>query len=348
VKKLLNVLYVTTEGAYLHREGESVKIEKDSKLMLQVPIHTLEGIVCLNRAMVSPQLMQLCAERRVLISFFSPRGEFHARVQGKVAGNVLLRRIQYRWADDPEKSAGIAQTIVAAKLANCRAVLLRAQREQSNKAVANGRSGTLGAAADYLARVLERLMARSMTVDELRGIEGDAGRQYFAVFDELIVVQKAEFTFRGRSRRPPLDAVNALLSFVYTLLVHDATAALEGVGLDPYVGFLHADRPGRCGLALDLMEELRPALADRLVLTLINRQQVKPSGFTVAENGAVQMSEVTRREVLQAWQSRKQEELRHPFFDESVAWGLIPHLQSLLLARHFRGDLDGYPAFVAR
>jgi CRISP-associated protein Cas1 len=348
VKKLLNVLYVTSEGAYLHREGESVKIEKDSKLVLRVPIHTLEGIVCLNRAMFSPQLMQLCAERRVLISFFSPQGQFHARVQGEVAGNVLLRRTQYRWADDPGKSAGIAQAIVAAKLANCRTVLLRAHRDLNSKVAANAPGGALAGAADYLARALERLMTRSPSVDELRGIEGDAARQYFAVFDHLILGQKPDFTFRGRSRRPPLDAVNALLSFVYTLLVHDVTAALEGVGLDPYVGFLHADRPGRCGLALDLMEELRPALADRLVLTLINRQQVKPSGFTTAENGAVQMSETTRREVLQAWQSRKQEELRHAFFDESVAWGLIPHLQSLLLARHFRGDLDAYPAFVAR
>jgi CRISPR-associated protein Cas1 len=348
MKKLLNVLYVTTEGTYLRREGESVKIEKDSKLLLQVPIHTLQGIVCLNRVMLSPQLMQLCAERQVLVSFFSPHGEFHARVQGEVAGNVLLRRIQYRWGDDADKSAEIAQAIVAAKLANCRTVLLRCQREQKGNASANGNSSRLAAVADYLARSLERLLTRSSSVDELRGLEGDAARQYFSVFDHLILSQKSEFTFRGRSRRPPLDPVNALLSFVYTLLVHDITAALEGVGLDPYVGFLHADRPGRCGLALDLMEELRPALADRLVLTLINRQQVKPSGFTTAENGAVQMSEATRREVLQAWQSKKQEELRHPFFDESVAWGLIPHLQSLLLARHVRGDLDTYPAFVAR
>lgn len=265
-------------------------------------------------------------------------------MQGEITGNVLLRRTQYRWADSPAKSAGIAQTIVAAKLANCRTLLLRSQREQKRREP--GRP--LIVAADALARSIERLLAQNFSVEELRGMEGDAARQYFSVFDHLIIAQKSEFTFRGRSRRPPLDPVNALLSFVYTLLVHDVTAALEGVGLDPYVGFLHADRPGRCSLALDLIEELRPPVADRLVLTLINRQQVKASGFTVTESGAVVMSDATRREVLQAWQTRKQEELRHPFFDESVAWGLIPHLQSLLLARHLRGDLDAYPPFVSR
>src|SRR6185437_13189803 len=203
-------------------------------------------------------------------------------------------------------------------------------------------------AAAKLAQILERLVARRLAVEAVRAIEGEAARVYFGVFDHLIVSQKREFQFRGRSRRPPLDPVNALLSFIYTLLAHDISNALETVGLDPYVGFLHADRPGRIGLGLDMMEELRPVLADRLVLTLINRQQVKPGGFTTTETGAVTMDEATRREVLQSWQKRKQEELRHPFFDESVSWGLVPHLQALLLARHVRGDLDAYPAFVAR
>lgn len=343
MKKLLNVLYVTTEDAYLHREGETVKIEKSSKLLLQIPIHTLQGIVCLNRAMVSPQLMKLCAERQVLISFFSSYSQFQARIQGEVTGNVLLRRTQYRWADNPLQSAGLAQTFIAAKLANCRTVLLRAQREQ--KGVSNSGLGTV---ANSLSRSIERLLARRFSIEELRGLEGDAARQYFSVFDELIVAKKSDFRFQSRSRRPPLDPVNALLSFLYALLAHDVTAALEGVGLDPYVGFLHEDRPGRCGLALDLMEELRPVMADRLVLTLINRQQVKASGFTFTESGGVHMSEDTRREVIHAWQTKKQDEFRHPFFDETVSWGLLPHLQALLLARHLRGDLDAYPAFIAR
>lgn len=344
MKKLLNTLYITSEDVYLRRDGESVKIEKDSKLLRQVPIHTLQGIVCLNRVMVSPPLMKLCAERQVLISFFSPHGEFQARVQGEVNGNVLLRRTQYRVADDPERSSDVAQTIVAAKIANCRTVLLRAQREQRERV----HNGALQRVVDSLAKTIERLLSRRFLVEELRGVEGDAAQQYFSVFDELIIAQKPDFYFHGRSRRPPLDAVNALLSFVYTLLMHDISSSAEGVGLDPYVGFLHADRPGRASLALDLMEELRPALADRLVLTLVNRQQVKGSGFIKSESGAVTMTDETRSEVLRAWQLKKQEQLRHPFLDESVAWGLVPHVQSLLLARHLRGDLDAYPAFVVR
>jgi len=342
MKKLLNTLYVTTTGCYLHRDGETVAVEKDDATLMRLPIHTLQGIVCLGRASVSPGLMRLCAERQVLISFLSEHGEFLARVQGEVTGNVLLRREQYRWADDANRISDLAQSFVAAKIANCRTILLRAYRESTSPHPA------VFEAAATLARILERLIAQRFNVEAVRAIEGEAARAYFAVFDHLIVSQKGQFQFHGRSRRPPLDPVNALLSFVYTLLVHDISGALETVGLDPYVGFLHADRPGRVSLGLDMMEELRPILADRLVLTLINRQQVKPGGFTNAANGAVTMDESTRREVLQTWQKRKQEELRHPFFDESVSWGLVPHLQSLLLARHVRGDLDAYPAFVAR
>jgi CRISPR-associated protein Cas1 len=286
--------------------------------------------------------MRLCAERQVLISFLSEHGEFLARVQGEVTGNVLLRRTQYRWADDGDHVSDLATSFVAAKIANCRTVLLRAHRESESSHPAILES------AAKLAQILERLVARRMAVEAVRATEGEAARVYFGVFDHLIVSQKSEFQFRGRSRRPPLDPVNALLSFIYTLLAHDISNALEAVGLDPYVGFLHADRPGRIGLGLDMMEELRPVLADRLVLTLINRQQVKPGGFTTVANGAVTMDESTRREVLQSWQKRKQEELRHPFLDESVSWGLVPHVQALLLARHVRGDLDAYPAFVAR
>lgn len=342
MKKLLNTLYVTTPGCYLHRDGETVAVEKDEATLMRLPVHTLQGIVCLGRASVSPALMRLCAERQVLVSFLSEHGEFLARVQGEITGNVLLRRTQYRWADDPSRVSDLAQAFIAAKVANCRTVLLRAHRES-----ASPHPSVLEAAAK-LAQILEKLLRQQLTVETARAVEGEAARTYFGAFDHLIVSQKSDFQFRARSRRPPLDPVNALLSFVYTLLAHDISGALEAVGLDPYVGFLHADRPGRIGLGLDMMEELRPVLADRLVLTLINRQQVKPGGFTTAANGAVLMDQATRREVLQAWQKRKQEELRHPFFDESVSWGLVPHLQALLLARHVRGDLDAYPAFVAR
>ncbi len=340
MKKLLNTLYVTTQGAYLHRDGETVAVKLEQQELLRVPVHTLQGIVCLGRISMSPPLMGLCGERQISVSFLSEHGEFWGGLRGKVTGNILLRRQQHRIADQPEASAHLAQTIVAAKIANCRSVLMRSQRDRVEV------SGSVGGAVQHLARILEHLLARNETVDRLRGLEGEAARIYFSVFDDLIVAQKEGFHFAGRNRRPPTDPVNALLSFVYTLLAHDITGALESVGLDPYAGFLHADRPGRPSLALDLMEELRPVLADRLVLTLINRQQVKTSGFTRAESGAVLMNDVTRREVLEAWQKRKREEVAHPFLEESAPLGLFPHLQALLLARHLRGDLDDYPALV--
>jgi CRISPR-associated protein Cas1 len=340
MKKLLNTLYITTQGTYLHRDGETVAVKKDDDILLRVPIHTLEGIVCFGHVLVSPPAMELCAEHGVLISYLSEHGKFWARVQGAVRGNVLLRRQQYRLADDAERSAAIAQTAVMAKIANCRTTLLRAARERE------GGLPDVEAAADRLGRALDMLLRQQLPVDRVRGVEGECAQHYFAVFDSLILQQKERFVFRGRSRRPPLDAVNSLLSFVYTLLVHDVTSALESVGLDPYVGFLHVDRPGRVSLALDLIEEFRPILADRLVLSLINRQQVSGDGFTKAESGAVMMDAATRRVVLEAWQKRKQDEVRHPFLDEAAPLGLFPYLQALLLARHVRGDLDAYPALV--
>jgi CRISPR-associated protein Cas1 len=341
MRKLLNTLFVTTQGAYLAQEGETVVVRREQEILLRLPIHTLSGIVCFGRVSVSPPLMGLCAERQVLISFLSETGRFLGRVSGPVAGNVLLRRRQYRLADEPQQAAVIARAIVVAKVANCRNVLLRANRELPR------RCPELEGAAETLAQILDRLERTELDLDSLRGMEGEAARKYFEVFDRLIVNPDG-FHFRGRSRRPPLDPVNALLSFVYTLLVHDVTSALESNGLDPYVGFLHADRPGRPGLALDLMEEFRPILADRLVLSLINRRQVRAGGFQTTESGAVLMDEATRREVLAAWQKRKQEEVQHPFIGESAPLGLFPHLQALLLARHLRGDLDAYPALVWR
>ncbi len=339
MRKLLNVLYVTVQGAYLSKEGETVLVRVEQETRLRVPIHTLEGIVCMGVVSMSPALMGFCAEKQVGVSFLTEYGRFWARIQGPVSGNVLLRREQYRRADDDSASGAIAQAILLAKIANSRTVLLRAGRDRPSEA--------LDAACLQLAQSL-RLTDKELELNSLRGLEGDAARTYFSVFNELILAQQEEFQFHERSRRPPLDNVNALLSFVYVLLAHDVASALETVGLDPAVGFLHRDRPGRAGLALDLMEELRPVLADRLVLSLINRRQVTASGFTRAESGGITMDDPTRKEVLVAWQKRKQEEVLHPFLAERIPVGLIPYAQALLLARCLRGDLDAYPAFFWR
>ncbi len=339
MRKLLNTLYVTVPHAYLSKEGETVLVRVEQETLLRVPIHTLEGIVCVGLVSMSPALMGFCAESRVGVSFLTEHGRFLARIQGPIHGNVLLRREQYRRADDEQASAAIARSCLLAKVANCRTSLLRSAREHP--------SAALDAACAQLGQSL-RLLDRPASLDSLRGIEGDAARTYFSVFDELILQQKDDFFFRERSRRPPLDNVNALLSFLYVLLAHDLSSALETVGLDPAVGFLHRDRPGRAGLALDLMEELRPMLADRLAITLINRRQVSGSGFTRSESGGVTMSDATRKDVLVAWQTRKKEELAHPFLNEKIPLGLVPYAQALLLARHLRGDLDAYPSFFWR
>lgn len=341
MKKLLNTLFVTTQGAYLCHEGEAVLVRVEKETKLRVPVHTVGSIVCFGQVSCSPPLMSLCAERGVAISFLSEQGRFWGRVQGRVSGNVLLRREQFRRADNPPARLTIARTVVLAKIANARTVLQR-----------SGRDHDLGQAQEDLDRATRRLgclleeARKAQDVDVLRGKEGEAANMYFSVFDHLIVSQKEDFFFRQRTRRPPLDNLNALLSFVYTLLAHDVAAALEGVGLDPQVGFLHVERPGRPSLALDLMEEFRPFLADRLVLSLVNLRQVQGSGFRKTDSGAVEMTDATRKEVLVAYQKRKQEEIRHPFLDESAPVGLLPHLQALLLARHLRGDLDGYPPFL--
>ena len=314
-----------------------MRLEQETKL--RVPVHTLTGIVCFGQVSCSPFLMGLCAQHGVGISFLTEHGRFLSRVQGPVSGNVLLRRKQYRVTDDRAGAAAIAKAVVLAKVSNCRTVLLRATRERSD-----GEYGALEKASLRLRRILEEIAIQD-NVDQIRGHEGDAAATYFDVFDHLILTGKEHFFFRQRSRRPPLDNMNALLSFLYTLLTHDVVGALETVGLDPAVGYLHRERPGRPSLALDLAEELRPVLADRLALTLVNRQQVSESGFRQLETGAVTMDDETRKEVLVAWQKRKQEEIVHPFLGEKIALGLVPYVQATLLARYLRGDLDGYPCF---
>ena len=343
MKRHHNTLFVTTQGAYLAAEGETVVVRVDKDQKLQMPLHMLEGIVCFGRVSVSPILMQRCSERGIGISFLTERGRFLARVVGPVSGNVLLRRTQYRAADDRVRAAHIARSSVLAKVANSRSVLLRALRDHPE--VVGARE--LRAAAESCATILRRTESVD-DLDAVRGFEGEAAQLYFGVFDHLIINDKDAFTFTGRSRRPPLDRVNATLSFVYTLLTHDAASALEAVGLDPQVGFLHRDRPGRPGLALDLVEEFRAFLADRLVLSLINRQQLRKDDFTVTESGGVQMTAETRKLVLTSYQERKNEEIAHPFLGDQTTVGMLVHLQALLLARFLRGDLDEYPAFFWR
>ncbi|RZB30655.1 MAG: CRISP-associated protein Cas1 [Desulfobacteraceae bacterium Eth-SRB1] len=343
MKKHLNTLFVTTQGAYLAKEGESVIVRVEKETRLRIPVHTLGGIVCFGNVGCSPFLMGFCAKRDVAISFLSEYGRFLARVQGPVSGNVLLRREQYRRADDMTFSAKMARSVLTGKLANCRTVLQRALRDHSDKLDKD----QVSYASRQISGSLRRLQ-EDVSLNSLRGIEGDAAHVYFKVFDHLITSQKEDFSFQDRNRRPPLDNVNCLLSFLYTLVMHDVRSALESVGLDPAVGFLHRDRPGRPGLALDLMEEFRPFIADRLTLSLINLSQVQKKGFKKSESGAVLMDDETRKTVLVAYQKRKQDEIMHPFIEEKVTIGLLFHMQALLLARHLRGDLDGYPPFVWR
>jgi len=341
MKKHLNTLFVTSQGAYLAKEGETVVVQVNQEIRLRVPVHTIGGIVCFGNVSCSPFLMGFCGENGVGISFLTEYGRFLARVQGPVSGNVLLRREQYRKADDLKYSAQMAKAFVTGKIANCRTVLQRAMRDHAQKMD----EVSLRQRIDDLNRSLQSLEL-NQSLDSLRGLEGDAAHTYFSVFDHLIVAQKESFNFQERNRRPPLDNVNCLLSFIYMLLMHDIRSALETVGLDPAVGFLHRDRPGRPSLALDMMEEFRPFLADRLTLSLINLRQVQDKGFKKTEAGAVMMNDETRKTLLVAYQERKQEEIQHPFLDEKVTIGLLFHVQALLLARYLRGDLDGYPPFI--
>lgn len=334
-----NTLYVTTQGAYLAREGTNVLVRVEKQTRLRVPIHNLGGIVCFGNVGCSPFVMGLCGREGVGLSFLTEQGRFLARALGPQSGNVLLRRAQHRKTADPIAAADVARILIAAKVANARTVLLRARRDHADRVAAE----PVDHAVSRMAMLLRELR-NPAPMDVIRGTEGEAARAYFAAFDAIILHRKDHFFFHQRTRRPPCDNMNALLSFLYALLTHDVASACECVGLDPQMGFLHADRAGRPSLALDLVEELRPVIADRVALSLVNRQQVDPKGFTRSETGGVTMDAPTRKTVLVAYQKRKEEAIVHPFLKEKVTVGLVPHVQARLMARWLRGELDAYPA----
>ena len=341
MRHLLNTLFVTSEDIYLSLDGENVVANRDKREVARYPLHTLSGIISFSYPGASPALMGACAQRDISLAFCTPRGRFLARVTGENSGNVLLRRAQYRAADDPGPCCRIARSMIFGKVYNARWSIERTRRDHGLRV-----DGEALAAVSVQLKDLLPQIADEASLDSLRGLEGAAATAYFGVFDQLILGEKPLFAFGTRNRRPPLDPVNALLSFAYSLLTNDCASALESVGLDAYVGFLHRDRPGRTSLALDLMEELRPCLADRFVLTLINNRVVGRSDFDFRENGTVFLSDAGRRTFLQRWQERKRETITHPYLKEKLPWGLVPYIQALLFARTLRGDLDGYPPFL--
>ena len=316
MKKLLNTLYVTSENSYLGLDGENIVVFEEQKEIGRLPLHNLEGIVSFGYRGTSPALMGACVDRNISLCYLTPQGKFLARVTGKVRGNVILRKQQYDTGKDEEKSLTIAKTCILGKVYNSRWVLERAVRDHA------------------------------MQIDAEKVYEGEAASIYFGVFNELILQQKKDFQFQGRTKRPPMDTVNAMLSFAYTLLTNQIMSALECVGLDPCVGYLHTERPGRSSLALDMVEELRSVMADRFVLSLINKKIISGKNFTKKENGAVLMDDELRKKFLTEWQNRKKEVITHPYLREKVEWGMVPYVQAMLLARYLRGDLDEYPVFL--
>jgi len=346
MKKLLNTIYITSPYASLSKEGETILVKIDNKesgetVKKTVTLHMVTSLVVFGGAYISPALIGFMAERGICCVLLNPTGKFQARIEGPVSGNVLLRRAQYKISDRPEE---IIRSFLLGKIANQRAVLQRFLRDYGAECDAQ-KAEQIKSVVKKMVFILQFIAKTSLTADELRGKEGEAAQLYFGVFDNLIRSPEAEMRWTKRSRRPPLDPINALLSFLYTLLVHDCRGACEAVGLDPAVGFLHRDRPGRPGLALDLMEELRPVFADRLALSLINRRQIRAADFKREENGAVVMADEARKTVLTAWQERKKEERLHEFLGEKIPFGLVPFIQAQLLARHLRGDIDAYPSW---
>ncbi|MBQ8509382.1 MAG: type I-C CRISPR-associated endonuclease Cas1 [Clostridia bacterium] len=341
MKKLQNTLYITTPDAYLSLDGENVVMSVDREIRGQRPLHLLESIVIFGYPGASPALLGKCAEMGIMVTFLTPQGKFLSRCVGKTYGNVIVRRTQYRIADDSEKALHIARNMISAKLSNSAAVLRRVlsdhrERVDDIKIEQAAKQIKDGAVTAYSAE----------SADTLRGLEGECANRYFSVFDEMILQQKDFFTFDRRNRRPPMDPVNAMLSFGYALMTSICTSALETAGLDPYVGFFHTERPGRCSLALDLLEEFRAPFVDRFVLTMINKKIVTDASFTQKESGAVLLTDDARRDFLDQWQKKKYEEIQHPYLKEQVQWGMIPFVQAALLAKYIRGDLDDYPPFI--
>lgn len=343
MRQLLNTLFITSPDIYLSLDGENVVANREKQVLARYPLHTLSGILSFSYPGASPALMGACAKRNISLSFCTPSGRFLARVCGESSGNVLLRRMQYRIADDPSASCRIARNMIFGKVYNCRWSVARTKRDHALRVDVERMEHIIGTLKGLLPQILSET-----DLDALRGLEGAGANAYFEGFGQMILGDPTVFSFQNRNRRPPLDPVNALLSFAYSLLGSDCASALEGVGLDAYVGFLHRDRPGRTSMALDLMEELRPCVADRFVLTCINNRIFQQRDFTVQEGGAVRLTDDARRTFLQRWQERKKEVITHPYLEEKLPWGLVPWVQALLLSRHFRGDLDEYPPFLWR
>lgn len=341
MRKLLNTLYITTPETYLSLDGENVVVLKDDDEVSRVPLHVLESIVTVGYTGASPALMGACAKQNISLCFLTRNGRFLARVVGQSQGNVTLRKTQYTYSADETISLRVAKNFIIGKLFNSRWVLERAVRDHTLRVDVDKIKDASNSLANSIGLVME-----CESLDQLRGFEGEAASQYFGVLDDLILQNKKDFYLKGRNKRPPLDNMNAMLSFVYTLLANDIASALETVGLDAYVGFLHRDRPGRVSLALDLMEEFRSVYADRFVLSLANKRMVSKKGFVTKENGSVIMDDNTRKIILKAWQERKQDKITHPFLKIKLEWGLVPYAQALLLARYIRGDIDEYPPFM--
>lgn len=341
MKHLLNTLFILSEDIYLSLDGENIVANREKQIVARYPLHTLQNVVTFSYAGASPALMGACAKRQIGFAFCTPRGRFLARVCGSSAGNVLLRRTQYHAADDLARSCQISRTMIFGKLYNSRWSIERTRRDHGLRVDSERLSDASRQIRELLPRVKEET-----SLEHLRGLEGVGASAYFGVLDDMVLSNKETFYFHGRNRRPPLDALNALLSFAYSLLAHDCASALESVGLDSYVGFLHRDRPGRTSLALDLMEELRPCMADRFVLTLVNNRVLNADDFSNTESGAVLLTDAGRRTFIKSWQEKKKETLTHPYLGEKLPWGMIPYIQALLLARYLRGDLDAYPPFL--
>lgn len=341
MRHLLNTLYITLPDVYLAVSGENIVIKQDNKILARYPFHNLEDIVLFSYLGMSPKLIQKCMDYGIGICYLTPTGRFIARLIGPSKGNILLRRKQYRVADDELVSLDISKNIICAKIYNEKWTVERYIRQYEHRMD----TGHLTDSSKYLTRLLEKVM-EVRNIDELRGVEGTAQVTYFSCFDDMILNQKEDFKFESRTRRPPLNPINAMLSYIYSILSNDVASALESVGLDAYAGFMHTDRPGRISLALDLVEELRAPVADRFVLSLINMNQIKKDDFLYEDNGAVLIKDESRKKIIKLWQERKQKTITHPFLNEKIEWGLVPFTQAMLLARYLRDDLDGYPAFM--